>query len=101
MAAPAVTAGVSQDRFDTIRRNLKLLFDFGDAQAIVEVIDNRVGRHPRAEEHRSAALDSELDFDERTFRPVDSFLWSFAASSHYDFIFSAWRRVARQCVDDP
>src|ERR1019366_1829678 len=69
----AVTLGVSQNRLDTIRRNLELFYDFGDAHAIVEVIDNRVDRHPRAEQHRSAALHSRLDFDERTFRPVDYF----------------------------
>jgi hypothetical protein len=69
----ALTLGVGQNRIDTIRRNLKLLYDFGDAHAIVEIIDNRVDRHPRAAQHRSTALHSGLDFDERTFRPVDFF----------------------------
>src|SRR5271157_3960537 len=72
----AVTLGVGQNRLDTIRRNLKLFHDFGDAHAIVEVIDNRIDRHPRTAQHRSAALHSGLDFDERAFRPVDFFLRS-------------------------
>jgi hypothetical protein len=38
----SVTLGVSQNRLHTVRSNLKLLCDFGDAQAVVEVIDNRV-----------------------------------------------------------
>ena len=40
----AVIPGVGQDRLDTVRRNLKLFYDFGDAHAVVEVIDNRVDR---------------------------------------------------------
>ena len=60
----AVTLGVSQNRLDTIRPNLELFRDFGGAHAIVEVIDNRIDRHPRTARHRSAALHFGLDFDE-------------------------------------
>src|SRR6266700_416087 len=72
----AVTLGVGQNRLNMIRRNVKLFRDFRDAHAIVEVIDNRVDRHPRAEQHRSAALHSGLDLDERVGRPVDFFFRS-------------------------
>src|SRR5438128_8221633 len=48
----AVTLGVSQNRLGTIRRNFKPFRDFADAHAIVEVIDNRVDRHPRTAQHR-------------------------------------------------
>ncbi len=59
----AVALGVRQDGLDTIRRNLELFRDLGDAHAVVEVIDNRIGWHPRAAQHWSAPLHSRLDFD--------------------------------------
>src|ERR1035441_7037443 len=84
----AVTLGVSQNRLDPVRRNLKLFHDFGDAHAIVEVIDNRVHRHPRSEQNGSAALHSGPDLDERAFRPVDFFFRShWRTSRHYDSTF--------------
>ena len=73
----AVALGVSQDRLDTIQRNFKLLRDFGDTHPIVEVVDNRVDRHPRTAQHRSAALHSRLDLDAQAFRPVDLLLSSY------------------------
>jgi hypothetical protein len=51
----AVTLGVSHNRLDVFRREFELFRDFGNAHAIVEVIDNCVDRHPRASEHRNAA----------------------------------------------
>ena len=59
----AVTLGVCQNRLDGVRRNFKLLRDFGDAHAVVEVIDDRVDRQPSTAQDRSAALHSWLDFD--------------------------------------
>src|SRR5579863_197716 len=73
-----LTLGVSQNRRDTIRWNFKLFRDLADTHAIVEVVDNRADRHPRTAQHRSAALHSRLDLDERALRPVDSF-----TSSHW------------------
>jgi len=70
----AVTLGVRQDFLDTFRRHFKLFRDFGDAHAIVEVVDDRTYRQPRTAQHRSTAVHSRFDFDERTFRPVDLFL---------------------------
>jgi len=58
----AVALCVRQNRLDAIGRQFKLFGDFGDAHAIVEVIDNRVGWHPCAVQHGSAALHSRLDF---------------------------------------
>ena len=52
----AVTLGVIQDRLDPIGRNLKLFGNFIDAHARVEVIDDRVGRHPGTAQHKSAGL---------------------------------------------
>lgn len=59
----AVTLGVSHNRLDVVRRNLKLFRDLGDAHAIVKVLDDRLDRHPRAAQHRSAALHTGFDFD--------------------------------------
>src|SRR6266568_548243 len=69
----AVTLGVSQDRLDLFRRDFKLFCNFSSADATIEVIDDGVDRHPSAAQHRSAALHSRLDFDERAFRPVNFF----------------------------
>src|SRR5580704_3686627 len=66
----AVTLCVTQSHLDAIRSNFKLLRDFGDAHAIVKVIDNGVDRHPRTEQHRLAAMHLSFDFHQRTPRPV-------------------------------
>jgi len=63
--------GVGQDCLDAILRDFKLLRDFSDADAIIEVIDNRADWHPGAPQHRSAALHIRIDFYERALRPVD------------------------------
>jgi hypothetical protein len=49
-----MAVSVSQNCFDTIRRNFELLCDFSDAHAVVVVIDNRIHREPRTTQHRSA-----------------------------------------------
>jgi hypothetical protein len=59
----AVTLGVCQNRLDTIWRNLELFCDLCDAHTIIEVIYDHGGRHSRTAQHRTAALDSRLDFD--------------------------------------
>ncbi len=58
-----MTLGVSQNRLDAIWRNLKLFCDFRDAHANVEIIDNRIGRHSRTAQHRSATLHARFDLD--------------------------------------
>jgi len=77
----AVALRVSQNRLDMIRGNLKLFGDFSGAQAVVEVVDDRVDRHPRTAQHGSTALDSRLGFDEQAFRPVDFFFCKATAAS--------------------
>jgi hypothetical protein len=72
----AVALGVRQDGFYAVRRNLKLLGNFGGAQAVVEVIDHSVRRHARAAKHRGAAQDSRLNLDQRAVRPVNFLLRS-------------------------
>jgi hypothetical protein len=67
----AVTLGVSQARLDLFRRDFKLFCDFSGADAVIEVIDDDVNRHPCTAQYRSAALHSRLDFDERALRPVN------------------------------
>ena len=51
-----MTRSVSQNSLNTIFRNFKLFRDFGHAHTIIEVIDNRVDRHPRTAQHRGTAL---------------------------------------------
>ena len=52
----AVTLGVRQNCLDTIRGNVKLLRNFGDAHPLIEVIHNRVDVHPRTAQHGNTAL---------------------------------------------
>jgi hypothetical protein len=88
----AVTLSACKNRFDTIPLNLELFHDFGDAYAIIEIIDNRVDRHPRAQQHRSATLHSGLNLDERH---SDQSTLSFEAVGlppvHHDSMFSPRR----------
>ena len=51
-----VTLGARQNCLDTIRGNVKLLRNFGDAHSVIEVIHHRVDGHPRTTPHGNAAL---------------------------------------------
>jgi len=52
---------------------LKLFGDFHGADAVIEVINNGVHRHPCAPKHRRAALHSGLHFHQPAFRPANFF----------------------------
>src|ERR1700722_982731 len=67
----AMTLGVCQHRFDTIRRYLKLLGNLRDAYAIGKVVDDRADWHPSTTQHGSAALDIRIDLNQGTLRPVN------------------------------
>ena len=72
----AMTVGVAHNCLDAILWNLKLLRDFLDAHAILEVIDNCADRHSRTSQYRSPAMNAWLGFDQGAFRPVDIFFVS-------------------------
>jgi hypothetical protein len=55
--------GVIEDRLYLIGRQFKLLGNLGHAYAIVEVIDNRIDRHPRTAKHWRPAMHLRLHFD--------------------------------------
>ncbi len=55
--------GVIEDGPYLIGRQFKLLGNLGHANAIVEVIDNRIHRHPRPAQHRRPAMHLRLYFD--------------------------------------
>ena len=80
MMRKAVTLGVSQNRLDSFGRDFKLFCDFSDADAIIEVIDNGVDRHPCTTQHRGAALHSRLHLDEWAVRPVNFSMAAIATS---------------------
>jgi len=67
----AVTLGVSQDRLDSLGRDFKLFGDFGGADAIIEVFNDGVDRHPCTTQNRGAALHSRLHLDKRAVGPVN------------------------------
>ena len=70
----ATTLGAGQDRLDAILRNFKLLRDFGDADAIIEVVDDRPDRQPGATQYGSAALDVRIDLNQSALRPINLLL---------------------------
>src|SRR6185503_4112530 len=67
----AVTLGVSENRLDAIRRQLKLLCNFWHGQAVIEIVNDGAHGHTSTAQHRRAALHSALYFHELAVRPVD------------------------------
>jgi len=57
----AMALGVSQNRLNRILRHFELFRNSRSAYTMVEVIDNRVYRHPRTAQHGSATLRARID----------------------------------------
>ena len=64
---------VGDDSRNLRSRDLKLFSDLIDADAVVEVSDNRANGHAGAAQHRRTALHAGLCFNERALGPVDVF----------------------------
>ena len=89
-AAPCITSGsrdtassirqwsrahfcLAYDRLDTIPGDFKLIRNFGNAYAKIEVIQNRLDGHSCSTKNRSATLHARLSLYKRAFRPVNVF----------------------------
>ena len=52
--------GVTDNRFDLLRRNFELFRDFRYAHSVVKIINNHMNRYPCTAQHGSAALHAGL-----------------------------------------
>ena len=60
----AMVLSVENDCPYPVLRNFKLFRNFGDAHAVGEIIDNRAGRHPGANQNGITAQYAWFDFNE-------------------------------------
>ena len=92
----AMTVGVSQDCLDLALWYFELLGNFGDAQAIVEVIDNRTDGQSSAAKDRASALKLWVDLNQRACGPVNFLGRHFAFLQIHDSMFSLKRPECRR-----